>query len=153
MTVWQIACGDGKTDLKDLFLKLKVALIGPGNLGDFFDHRADYLSLNDGFLVKRFCEEVSIDDVLVLKQVVNPHTHEWEILAVGTVISPYRYEPIFTGIDIDKWEMQHCRRVSWIVPESRVTVFGGGAPVRILKMESDNPLAIRALEIMGNTRS
>ena len=34
MTYWQIAAGDGTVDLVDIFLKLSVALIGPGNGGD-----------------------------------------------------------------------------------------------------------------------
>lgn len=39
MTYWQIAAGDGTVDLVDIFLKLIVALIGPGNEGDYFDNK------------------------------------------------------------------------------------------------------------------
>lgn len=39
MNYWQIAAGDGTTDYTDIFLKLNVALIGPGNNGDYFDNK------------------------------------------------------------------------------------------------------------------
>jgi len=41
----QIASGDGTVDLEAIFLKLNVALIGPGRHGDYFDHKSEYLLL------------------------------------------------------------------------------------------------------------
>lgn len=147
-TYWQIACGDGTVDLEDVFIKLNVALIGPGHLGDFFDHRSAYLALSDGHLIRTFCEDVSIDDIFVLKRMVNPRIHEWQIQAVGTVVSPYRFEPVFKSVDVSQWDMQHCRRVAWVVPPSRLVVTGGGAPIRIQKLNPDNPLVRHADDVM-----
>ena len=148
MSFWQIACGDGTVDLNEIFLKLNVALIGPGSNGDYFDHRDQYEALSDGKLIKRFAEEIQLNDILVLKRVVNPHKHTWEILAVGEVVGPYRYEPIFEAVDEDKWDMQHCRRVYWRKPRNQTIVNGGGAPVRIQRMEDTNPLVVKAKEIL-----
>jgi hypothetical protein len=149
MTYWQIASGDGTVDLEAIFLKLNVALIGPGDLGDYYDHRADYLALDDGYLVRAFCEEVAIGDILILKRMVNPHTAEWDIKAVGKVIGPYRYEPIFESVDVSEWQMQHCRRIEWTVPLQPVRVTGGGAPVRIQRCAEENPLVIKAHELLA----
>lgn len=148
MEYWQIASGDGTVDLEAVFLKLNVALLGPGHLGDFFDHRDEYQALTDGHLVRAFAEEVSVDDVFILKRMVNPHTQEWEIKAVGRVVSPYRYEPIFKSVDVSKWDMQHCRRLNWTVPSQQTIVTGGGAPIRIQRAEDDNPLVVKARELM-----
>ncbi|WP_083274078.1 hypothetical protein [Exiguobacterium aurantiacum] len=73
-TYWQIAAGNGEVDLEELFLKLNVALIGPGRLGEYFENRTTYDQLPDGHLVKKFASEVQVGDVLVLKRLVNPHT-------------------------------------------------------------------------------
>ena len=115
MTYWQIACGDGNVDLEEIFLKLNVALVGPGDLGNYFDYKSKYATVDKR--VRIFCEEVAIGDIFVLKRIVNPHTQEWQIIAVGEVVSPYRYEPIFNDVDVASWQMQHCRRVIWrIIP-------------------------------------
>ena len=149
MAYWQMACGDGNVDLEEIFLKLNVALVGPGDIGDYFDHKAQY-ALEDK-RVRRFCDEVEIGDIFVLKRVLNPHTREWQIIAVGEVIGPYRYEPIFKDTDVDSWQMQHCRRVHWkVVPTQQVVVQGGGAPITIQKLRDDNPLRLRADELLQN---
>ncbi|MGR6018863.1 hypothetical protein ACT7CU_11060 [Bacillus paranthracis] len=36
---WQIAAGDGSIDLPKIFTELNVALLGPGQFGDFFDNK------------------------------------------------------------------------------------------------------------------
>ncbi len=149
MTYWQIASGDGNVELEDIFLRLNVALIGPGHLGDYWDHRNEYLQLPNGHLVRTFCEDVNEGDFFVLKRVVDPRAHEWEIRAVGRVVGAYRYEPIFENVDVDAWQMQHCRRVAWQRPEARTTVIGGGAPIRIQRLDDDNPLRIKAADLVN----
>lgn len=149
MAFWQIASGDGTVDLEAIFLKLNVALIGPGNLGDYFDHRADYLTLNDGYLVRAFCEEVEVGDTLILKRMVNPRTAEWDIKAVGKVVGAYRYEPVFESVDVGRWQMQHCRRVHWTIPPQPIRVTGGGAPVRIQRCGEESILVAKARELLG----
>lgn len=148
MNYWQIACGDGSVDLKSIFLKLNVALVGPGKIGDYFDHKSLYASVDKR--VSTFCEDVDVGDIFVLKKVVNPKKKIWQIIAVGKVIGPYRYEPIFKDTDVDSWQMQHCRRVNWkVIPSSKVEVVGGGAPTTIQKLNSDNPLRVKAIELLS----
>jgi len=150
MAYWQISSGDGVVDLEYIFIKLNVALIGPGHLGDYFDHKQEYQNLADGHILRIFAEEVIVNDMFILKRMVNPRTHEWEIKAVGQVISPYRFEPIFERVDVSQWAMQHCRRVAWKVPKQPTIVHGGGAPIRFQRVDDSNPLMIKARELMND---
>lgn len=141
MKFWQIASGDGNVDLLEIFLKVKIALIGPGTHGDYFDNITNYRKLPDGKIIKWFCEDVKIGDIFILKHVVNPHQPPtWEIKAVGKVLSPYRHEPIFRDCDFSGWDMQHCRRIDWKTPSTQLIVQGGGAPIRFQRIEVNNPL-------------
>ena len=150
MTYWQIAAGDGTVDLVDIFLKLNVALIGPGNEGDYFDNKATYDNMGrDGDLVRAFAQDVQIGDILILKHLENPHTKTWNVIAVGRVVGPYRYEPLFDKVDCYKWDVQHCRRVIWTQPDSKVIVKGGGAPIRIQRVNETNPLKEAANKILN----
>lgn len=151
MNFWQMSAGDGTTDVLDVFLKLKVALIGPGIEGDYFDNIQTYDEMNvNGNLVRRFAKEMEIGDIIVLKHIKDPNKKTWSILSIGTVVSPYRYEPIFDRVDDAKWDMQHCRRVEWIVPGYEITVQNGGAPIRLQRLSEDNPLRTKAEEIISN---
>ncbi len=141
MEYWQIAAGDGSVDMVDIFLKLKIALVGPGREGDYFDNKSAYEKMDrDGRLVRRFAEDVKIGDIFVLKHIIHPQDKIWRVYAVGMVAGPYRYEPIFDRVDSYQWDVQHCRRVLWKVPKDELTVKYGGAPIRLQRMESDNPL-------------
>ena len=149
MNYWQISAGDGTTDMLDIFMKLNVALIGPGRNGDYFDNYEKYDKMGtDGDLVRRFAKEIQIGDILVLKHIKHPINKTWNILAVGEVIGPYRFEPIFDKVDYDEWDVQHCRRVKWHIPEEEVIVQNGGAPIRLQKLGEDNPLKTKAVEIL-----
>ena len=153
MALWQLSSGDGTVDPEAIFIKLNAALIGPGHLGDYFDHRAEYQALSDGYLVRVFCEEVAVGDTFILKRMVNPRTAEWDIKAVGKVIGAYRYEPIFESVDVSRWQMQHCRRVHWLVPPQPIRVTGGGAPVRIQRCPDGNAMAEKAKEWLASQES
>lgn len=153
MNYWQISAGDGTTDIVDIFLKLNVALIGPGSEGDYFDNKERYSDMGiDGQLVERFANQVKIGDILVLKHIKNPVAKVWRILAVGEVVGPYRFEPIFDNVDYDGWAVQHCRRVKWYKPEKEVLVEKGGAPVRIQSLGNDNPMKKKAEEVIEEAR-
>lgn len=150
MQYWQIGTGDGQVDMVDIFLKLKLALIGPGQEGDYFDNQQAYINLGiDGQLVKRFAEEVQLGDIFVLKHIINPQLKTWRIFAVGKVAGPYRYEPIFDKVDQYEWDVQHCRRVLWKIPKHEIVVQYGGAPIRLQKMDQNNPLKMKAVEILN----
>lgn len=140
MNYWQISAGDGQVDLVDIFIKLNVALLGPGRYGDYFDNKGKYEDISDGHLIKKFAEDVQIGDVFVLKHIKDPHKKTWHVIAVGEVVSPYRYEPIFDSVDSSEWDVQHCRRVIWWVPKDELIVEGGGAPIRIQRLSEENPL-------------
>lgn len=150
MQYWQIGIGDGRVDMAEIFIKLNVALLGPGRSGDYFDNRESYEQLSDGHLVKKFAEEIQIGDILVLKHIENPQTKTWRIHAVGEVVGPYRYEPIFDSVDKSGWDVQHCRRVRWKKPPSDLIVAKGGAPIRLQRLEDDNPMKICAEELFIN---
>lgn len=149
MQYWQIGTGDGQVDMVEIFVKLSVALLGPGREGDFFDNREKYDQLTDGYLVREFAEEIQIGDVLVLKHIENPQLKTWRIFAVGEVVGPYRYEPIFDRVDKSVWDVQHCRRVRWKVPKVETIVNKGGAPIRLQRLlDEDNPMKIIAKQIL-----
>jgi predicted Mrr-cat superfamily restriction endonuclease len=152
MKFWQIMAGDGVVDLESIFKKLNVALIGPGDLGDYFDHRDAYMQRTedrDHQLVRVFCEDVAVGDAMILIRAVNPRGSEWAIEAVGTVAGAYRYEPIFESADVSRWDMQHCRRVKWVIPPEPIRVVGGGFPIRIQRCSDDNPLVAKAREFLA----
>lgn len=149
MNYWQIAAGDGTVDMVDIFLKLNIALIGPGNEGDYFDNKSTYDNMGrDGDLVRVFAQDVQVGDVFVLKHIDNSQKKTWHVIAVGKVVGPYRYEPIFDKVDCYKWDVQHCRRVIWKVPQEKVIVEMGGAPIRIQRISDDNPLKEAADKIL-----
>jgi predicted Mrr-cat superfamily restriction endonuclease len=111
---WQIANGYDGMDLSEIFIRLGVALLGPGGLGDFYDNQEKYEQQCTPFeyqILHAFCANVSVDDKIVLR---NSHH---EVLAAGLVKGPYRFEPIFDAVDIHGWDMQHCRSIAWVPVE------------------------------------
>ena len=121
---WVVAGGFGEIDLAEVFLRVGVALIGPGALGDFFDRRSAYerelaSSPQDWRMVREFAEDVAVGDRILLRRRATRTTDD--VLALGKVIGPYRHEPIFQEVDVWSWDLQHCRRVRWLqlpTPES-----------------------------------
>lgn len=111
---WVVASGFGEIDLAAIFLRLGVALIGPGDRGDFFDRRQVYeseLEPQEWRIVREFAEDLAVGDRLVLRKKAGRNVDH--LLAVGVVVGPYRHEPIFQEVDVGGWDMQHCRRVRW----------------------------------------
>lgn len=148
MNYWQISDGDGKTNLKDIFIDLNVALIGPGDVGNYFDKKNEYENMGrDGDLVGVLAEKVQVGDIFVLKHVKNPNTQTWQILAVGEVVGEYRYESIFSNVGIYGWDVQHCRRVNWKVPDQEILVKNGGMGIRIQRLDDTNSMKIKAEEL------
>lgn len=148
MTYWQIASVEGRVDFGGLFLKENEACIGPGDLGEYYAHKEEYLKREEGYFLHRFCEEIKEGDILVLNRLLNPHTpFYWEIRAVGIVTGPYRYDPS-AAHRIEGYCMPHCRPVEWKCPPEPVIVYGGGAPVKIQRLEEHNPLKIKAEDLL-----
>ncbi|WP_194192228.1 hypothetical protein [Clostridium chrysemydis] len=149
MKYWQISAGDGSVDLSDIFIKLNVALQGPGDYGDYFDNRILYKDLGtSGKVVKTFAEDVKIGDRLILKRKKLNTEDTSEIVAVGEVLGPYRYEPVFSDVELEGLGLQHCRRVKWYVPKEEILAVGPGALEKIEKLEEDNPMIKKGEEIL-----
>lgn len=122
MTIWQVAAGDGSRDYADVFLKFGVILVGPGSAGDYYSDKDTYNNPDSPFycpFIRTLAEEITKGDLVVLKR---PSSSQWEIVAVGEVISDYSYENAFC--DVDGWDLQHCRKIQWTEPISRTIVSG-----------------------------
>lgn len=108
LAVWQVAGGTSDRPYADLFLKHRVALIGPGDAGKWTEQRdkdPDFPGV-----VKLFAKGPEVGDVLVLRSGVRT------ILAVGLIASGYDYLTQFD--DVQGWDLQHARRVRWFrLPE------------------------------------
>lgn len=122
MAVWQIAAGDGTRDYSKIFMKFGVILVGPGDPGPYPQHRDIYNDSSSRWYnesVPRLADEIQIDELVILKR---PHGREWEILAVGKIMSAYTYQAAFS--DVDGWDLQHCRQVKWKAPKSQTILTG-----------------------------
>ena len=125
--IWQVSAGPLVRSYVDQFLNYGVALIGPGDPGPWRSKRSDE-EFGGGF-VRRFAEELSIGDILLLR------TDQTTICAVGMIASEYQYLPQFD--DVNGWDLQHCRRVRWC-PLSKPHDFNrlvfGAQPPRISRV-------------------
>ncbi len=96
--IWQQASGDTNRDFSELCLKRDVILYGPGYAGEWPE--CQELLQADGWRgrkmadLRRFCEEMQIGDLVVLRR--------------GT-ISRFAVGEFAGG-----WDLQHCRRVRWL---------------------------------------
>ena len=122
MTIWQVAAGDGSRDYAEVFLKFGVILVGPGSAGEYFSNK-DVYNVDDSWayrsFIKPLAEELAKGDLVVLKR---PSGYKWEIVAVGEVTSDYCFKDVFS--DVDGWDLQHCRKISWKTPVSRTIISG-----------------------------
>lgn len=103
MPIWQVPANNEGWHYHDVFLKYGVALIGPGNPGEWTHEQPD--EIYRGSFVRRFANEMQPEDVLVLRE------GRSTIRAVGYVIGEYEYLEQFDGVN--GWDLQHCRRVHW----------------------------------------
>jgi len=121
-SVWQISGGPLDRSYADIFLKYSVALIGPGDAGQWNPERDD--KEFEGGFVRRFADEVQKDDVCLLRTGLST------IRAVGLVASEYLYLPQFD--DVNGWDLQHARRVRWCeLPHGysfETSIFGANPP-------------------------
>lgn len=122
MKIWQVAAGDGSRDYADVFLRFGVILVGPGSEGNYFSNKDAYNNLESWAyrpFISPFAEEVAKGDLVVLKR---PSGYNWEIIAVGEVVSEYLFKDVFG--DVDGWDLQHCRQVEWKTPASQTIISG-----------------------------
>lgn len=102
---WQLSAGDTGRDYSDVLLKFGVALVGPGRHGPFHEGNKKYAKEGD---VRRFARDLQPGHIVILKR---PEGRNWAILAVGTVDGDYQHLKVFG--DVDGWDLEHARRVSW----------------------------------------
>ena len=122
MTIWQVAAGDGNRDYADVFLKFGVILVGPGSEGNYFSNKDAYNNPDSWAyrsFIKPLAEGIVKGDLVVLKR---PSGYKWKIVAVGEIMCDYSFENIFG--DVDGWDIQHCRRISWRTPISETIISG-----------------------------
>ena len=103
MAIWQVSAGNYGRYYHDVFLKYGIALIGPGNPGEWTPEQSD--EKYEGSYVRRFASEMKYKDVLVLRD------GQSTIRAVGKVSCNYEYLNQFA--DVNGWYLQHCRQVHW----------------------------------------
>lgn len=139
--VWQVSAGPSSRSYADEFLEYGVALIGPGDTGEWSRDRYSHDFSIQGF-VGRFAEEISVGDILLLR------TGVATIRAVGIVASDYMYLEQFD--DVNGLDLQHARRVRWCRLAEDHTFSSqlfGGSPTRcsrVLKGEAVD-FAIRSV--------
>ena len=138
MNYWQVACGDGRREYSEVFLKYGVMLIGSGEPGNYFEKKEYYRNViyplkKDFSVLSSFAEQVEEGDIVVLKR---PSGKLWEVLAVGTVKGDYAHLPVFD--DVEWWDLQHCRYVEWVTPKDKKLITGltRGTFRRINKQET-----------------
>jgi hypothetical protein len=101
--VWQVSAGPISRSYADILIKHGVALIGPGDAGQWTPERDD--SEFEGSFVRRFASEIAAGDLVLLR------TGLATIAAVGLVAGDYLYVNAFD--DLNGWDLQHARRVRW----------------------------------------
>ena len=101
--IWQISALSGSASYAETFIRNGVALVGPGDAGEWRPNRndADF----DGGAVRRFASHVKQGDVFLLRTAVN------SIDAVGLVASDYLFLDQFD--DVYGRDLQHARRIRW----------------------------------------
>lgn len=115
MKIWQVGSGTGGRKLAPRFIRYGVALIGPGEQGDY-----QTCSYEDNF-VKRFAEEVRPGDYVVLRS--GRRTVEAIGIVAESGIAPpldatHEASPSYLYLeqfgDEDGWDLQHAHRVHWL---------------------------------------
>lgn len=109
-SIWQVAAGDTDREYSKIFLKWDVILIGSGRYGRWPNQ--DYNNSKNSNELKRFCEGVKDQDLVVLRSGTN------KVLAVGEVVGDYEWYNEFG--DVDGWNLEHTRRVRWLWTEGVV---------------------------------
>jgi hypothetical protein len=122
MNIWQVAAGDGSRDYSEVCLNFGVFLVGPGYGGNYFANKASYNDTRSPVyrqFIQPFAERLAPGDLIALKR---PIARQWEIIAVGEIVSEYVYQEAFR--DVEGWDLQHCRLVRWKKPINPVFVSG-----------------------------
>jgi hypothetical protein len=99
---WQLYGGRTVGGYAPLLVARQVALVGPGDPGDYATSRQHYAAQPQ---VQRMAEQVAEGDLIAL--CTRPNT----VYCVGVVAGPYCHLPQFE--DVNGADLQHARRVRW----------------------------------------
>lgn len=99
--VWQIAAGTSDRTYSDEFIRYGVALLGPGDIGNWNELSKKPKDTR----LRSFVNDPIEGDIIVLRKGIR------KISAVGTIASAYQYLQQFD--DVMGWDLQHARRVRW----------------------------------------
>lgn len=134
MNYWQIAAGEGARDYSDVFLQYGVVLMGSGHPGSFLEHPENYKG-RKGWQRKivALAEGLKPGDVVILKR---GYGSTGQVVAAGHVTGGYEWFPQFD--DVEGWDLQHGRRVTW-VKEPQPRSVDGLARGTISRVNKVNP--------------
>lgn len=113
---WLVAAGDTHRDYSDVFLRFGVMLVGPGDIGSYFENKEEYLEISR---VCRFAEELEPGDIVILKHGIQ------SIVAAGVVDEredSYFHSEVFG--DVQGFTIQHGRYVTWHKPKREIRISG-----------------------------
>lgn len=105
MIYWQIGCGSGGRDFNQVCLDFGVALVGPGDIGNYYEHREAYAEWQEAEDKVGRLARMKKGERIVLRK------GKKAIKAVGEIIGEYDYSNQFS--DIDGWDLQHFVKVKW----------------------------------------
>jgi hypothetical protein len=109
---WMVATGDQSRSYSEVFLRFGVLLLGSGNPGPFKGHENWYRENPSEKYVAWLGEEMQIRDRVILRD-----PHERKLVAVGEVSGDIDWKENFE--DVEGWDIQHCRQVSWKVARTK----------------------------------
>jgi hypothetical protein len=116
--IWQHAAGDTNRDYVQISKDFDVILTGPGRYGPWpacSKRISEEYSSRKATDVRRFCEQMQAGDLVVLRMGTS------EVHAVGEIAGGYGWHEEFG--DVDGWDLQHMRRVRWLVTFDKPKVF------------------------------
>jgi hypothetical protein len=103
-TIWQISAGNATRSYANEFIKYGVALLGPGDPGEWTPERSD--KDFEGCYVRHLASQVKQGDIFVLRNGVA------RITAIG-IAADDKYQYLNQFDDVNGWDVQHARRVRW----------------------------------------
>lgn len=105
MATYQIGTGNASRSYFPIMLKHGVAMIGDGRFGACPE--ADHWNTHPSSKLHQF-RGIAVGDVVVAKR------GQTTVLGRGRITSDYRYDDRFR--DVQGWDLQHIRSVSWSIP-------------------------------------
>ncbi len=108
---WQIGTGDDTRMYHDIFLRLGVAFLGPGDPGKEGEQATEeHYKENGGNNWGAVLKQVKKGQWLIARK------GKGYIVALGEVTEEYNYTNLFS--DVEGWDLQHFVKVKWYKPKT-----------------------------------